>query len=127
MRASQAQGQAEVQAPGHELTALALDALHELKAQAIRTLDVRHLTTVTDVMIIATGRSARHVRALADSVVERCKPRAGPPLGREGVSAGEWVLLDLGDVVVHVMQSEVREFYDLEKLWDIPAPDQPPA
>ena len=108
----------------HELSELVLDALNELKAQAVKTMDVRHLTTVTDVMIIATGRSARHVRALAETVVERCKHAGEPPLGREGETAGEWVLLDLGDVVVHVMQPEVREFYDLEKLWDIPARDQ---
>lgn len=109
---------------GRELTGLVLDALDELKAQAVKTMDVRHLTTVTDVMIIATGRSARHVRALAGAVVERCKRAGVPPLGREGEAAGEWVLLDLADVVVHVMQPEVREFYDLEKLWDIPARDQ---
>jgi len=109
---------------GRELTELVLDALDELKAQAVKTMDVRHLTTVTDMMIIATGRSARHVRALAETVVERCKRAGIPPLGREGEAAGEWVLLDLADVVVHVMQPEVREFYDLEKLWDIPARDQ---
>ena len=109
---------------GRELTELVLDALDELKAQAVKTMDVRHLTTVTDVMIIANGRSARHVRALAETVVERCKHAGIPPLGREGEAAGEWVLLDLADVVVHVMQPEVREFYDLEKLWDIPARDQ---
>ena len=109
---------------GRELTEQVLDALNELKAQAVKTMDVRHLTTVTDVMIIANGRSARHVRALAEAVVERCKHAGNPPLGREGEAAGEWVLLDLADVVVHVMQPEVREFYDLEKLWDIPAQDQ---
>ncbi|MDE0361510.1 MAG: ribosome silencing factor [Rhodospirillaceae bacterium] len=109
---------------GRELTELVLDALDELKAQAVKTMDVRHLTTVTDMMIIATGRSARHVRALAETVAERCKRAGVPPLGREGEAAGEWVLLDLADVVVHVMQPEVREFYDLEKLWDIPAQDQ---
>ena len=107
-----------------DLSVLVLDALNELKAKAVKTMDVRHLTTVTDVMVIATGRSARHVRALAEGVVERCKHAGEPPLGREGEGAGEWVLLDIGDVVVHVMQPEVREFYDLEKLWDIPARDQ---
>ncbi len=103
---------------------LAVDALLELKAQSVKTLDVRHLTSVTDVMIIATGRSDRHVRALADAVVERCKQAGERPLGREGDAGGEWVLLDLVDVVVHVMQPQVREFYDLEKLWDIPARDE---
>ena len=103
------------------LSALVVDALLELKAQSVKTLDVRHLTTVTDVMVIATGRSDRHVRSLADAVVERCKRAGERPLGREGEGAGEWALLDLADVIVHVMLPEVREFYDLEKLWDIPA------
>ena len=120
MHASQPQPRMSSQ----ELSAVVLDALDELKAEAVKTMDVRHLTTVTDVMIIVTGRSARHVRALAETVIERCKQAGEPPLGREGEAAGEWVLLDLGDVVVHVMQPEVREFYDLEKLWDIPAQDQ---
>ena len=106
------------------LTELVVEALRELKAQSVLSLDVRHLTTVTDAMVIATGRSDRHVQALADTVVERCKQAGEPPLGREGDEAGEWVLLDLADVVVHVMQPQVREFYDLEKLWDIPARDK---
>ena len=116
--------QSQPRLTSEELTDLVLDALSELKAQAVKSMDVRHLTTVTDVMIVATGRSARHVRALAEAVVERCKHAGEPPLGREGEAAGEWVLLDLGDVVVHFMQPQVREFYDLEKLWDIPARDQ---
>ena len=120
MHASQPQPRMSSQ----ELSAVVLDALDELKAEAVKTMDVRHLTTVTDVMIIVTGRSARHVRALADTVIERCKHAGEPPLGREGEAAGEWVLLDLGDVIVHVMQPVVRKFYDLEKLWDIPAQDQ---
>ena len=120
MHASQPQPRMSSQ----ELSALVLDALDELKAKAVKTMDVGHLTTVTEVMIIATGRSARHVRAVAETVIERCKHAGEPPLGREGEGSGDWVLLDLGDVVVHVMQPEVREFYDLEKLWDIPAQDQ---
>ena len=120
MHASQPQQRMSSQ----ELSALVLDALDELKAKAVKTMDVGHLTTVTEVMIIATGRSARHVRAVAETVIERCKQAGEPPLGREGEGSGEWVLLDIGDVVVHVMQPEVREFYDLEKLWDIPAQDQ---
>jgi ribosome-associated protein len=102
------------------LSELVTGALEELKAQSIKCLDVRHLTTVTDVMVIATGRSDRHVRALADSIVESCKQAGTQPLGVEGQDAGEWVLVDLSDVVVHVMLPRVREFYNLEKLWDIP-------
>ncbi len=102
-----------------QLADLVHDALDDLKANAIKTLDVRHLTSVTDFMIIASGRSDRHVRALADAVLERCKAAGCAALGVEGQTAGEWVLLDLGDVVVHVMLPRVRDFYNLEKLWDI--------
>jgi len=95
-------------------------ALDDLKA-----LDVRHLTTVTDTMVIASGRSDRHVRAIAGAVVEQCKKAGFRPLGVEGERSGEWVLVDLADLVVHVMLPRVREFYNLEKLWDMPArPDE---
>jgi ribosome-associated protein len=95
------------------------EALDDLKANAIKTMDVRHLTSVTDFMVIASGRSDRHVRSLADSVLERCKQLGCRALGVEGQDGGEWVLLDLGDVVVHVMLPKVRDFYNLEKLWEI--------
>lgn len=103
------------------LSELVIGALDELKGQSIKCMDVRHLTSVTDMMVIVTGRSDRHVRALADSIVENCKRAGERPLGVEGQDAGEWVLVDLSDVVVHVMLKRVREFYNLEKLWDIPA------
>jgi ribosome-associated protein len=96
-------------------------ALDDLKADAINVLDVRHLTTVTDTMIVASGRSDRHVRAIGSTVVEQCKKAGFKPIGVEGVRSGEWVLVDLGDLVVHVMLPRVREFYNLEKLWDLPA------
>jgi len=115
------ESRAETQLVSSVLSGLVVDALDELKAQSIKCMDVRHLTSVTDVMVIATGRSDRHVRALADSVVESCKRAGEQPLGVEGQEAGEWVLVDLSDVVVHVMLPKVREFYNLEKLWDIPA------
>ncbi|MBT8061733.1 MAG: ribosome silencing factor, partial [Gammaproteobacteria bacterium] len=102
-----------------ELADTVFEALDDLKANAIKTMDVRHLTSVTDFMVIASGRSDRHVRALADSVLERCKKLGCQPLGVEGQDGGEWVLLDLGDVVVHVMLPKVRDFYNLEKLWEI--------
>jgi ribosome-associated protein len=94
-------------------------ALDDLKATDVSVLDVRHLTTVTDLMIVASGRSDRHVRAIADEVVVKCKKEGYRPIGVEGQKVGEWVLVDLGDVVVHVMQPRTREFYNLEKLWDI--------
>ena len=96
-------------------------ALDGLKAVDVQVLDVRHLTTVTDTMVIACGRSDRHVRAIASAVVEQCKRAGYRPLGVEGERSGEWVLVDLADVVVHVMLPRVREFYNLEKLWDMPA------
>jgi ribosome-associated protein len=102
-----------------ELKALALRALEDLKGLNITEYDVRDMTTVTDVMIIASGTSDRHVKSLADAVVMACKKAGVPPLGVEGEREGEWVLVDLGDVVVHVMQPRIREFYALEKLWTV--------
>jgi len=96
-------------------------ALDDLKADNVHVLDVRHLTTVTDTMVVASGRSDRHVRAIAGAVVEQAKKAGFRPIGVEGQSSGEWVLVDLADVVVHVMLPRVREFYSLEKLWDLPA------
>jgi len=95
-------------------------ALDDLKAVDITVLDVRHLTTVTDSMVVASGRSDRHVRAIAGAVVEQSKKAGFRPIGVEGERSGEWVLVDLGDIVVHVMLPRVREFYNLEKLWDMP-------
>ena len=106
------------QRPGEVLVKLVVSVLDDLKAEALTCLDVRHLTSVTDVMIIANGRSARHVRAVAAALVERCKDNHYRPIGIEGQDGGQWILVDLGDVVVHVMQPTVREYYDLEKLWD---------
>jgi len=98
-------------------------ALDDLKAFETTFLDVRHLTTVTDAMAIASGRSDRHVRAIAHAVVEQSKRAGFRPIGVEGANGGEWVLVDLGELVVHVMLPRVREFYNLEKLWDITARD----
>jgi ribosome-associated protein len=102
-----------------ELKNIALKALEDLKGVDIVDYDVRDMTTVTDVMIIASGTSDRHVKSLADAVVMACKKAGVPPLGVEGEQEGEWVLVDLGDVVVHVMQPRIREFYALEKLWSV--------
>ena len=103
----------------NELTALVVAALDDLKAVDVKVLDVRELTSITDNMIIASGNSNRHVRALADSVVERAKKAGQKPFGVEGERSGEWVLVDLEDVVVHVMLPRIRAFYNLEKLWDM--------
>jgi ribosome-associated protein len=92
-------------------------ALEELKGADIQLLDVRGLTTITDFMVLASGSSDRQVRALAENVVRKAKERCYPALGVEGEREGQWILVDLCDVVVHVMLPEVRDFYQLEKLW----------
>ncbi|MCJ7592087.1 MAG: ribosome silencing factor [Woeseiaceae bacterium] len=105
-----------------ELSNLVVDALEDIKALNICKLDVREMTTVTDWMIVASGTSSRHVQALIDNVAEKAKAAGYPAIGVEGESGGEWVLLDLQDALVHVMQPKVREFYNLEKLWSITTP-----
>lgn len=97
---------------------IALAALEDLKAKDVQVLNVRSLTSITDYMIIASGTSTRHVKALSDSVVEKAKQAGCRPLSVEGEREAEWVLVDLADAVVHVMLPETREFYQLEKLWD---------
>ena len=102
-----------------DLERLVLEILDDMKAQTVKTLDVRQLTDVTDVMIIASGTSDRHVKAMASQVRERVAETARlRPIGVEGESEGDWVLIDLGDVVVHLMRPETREYYDLERLWN---------
>ena len=101
------------------LTDLVVAALDDVKAKDIVRLDVRDMTTVTDYMVVASGTSNRHVKALADNVAEKAKAAGHRPIGIEGEEGGEWVLLDLQDALVHVMLPKVREFYNLEKLWSI--------
>jgi ribosome-associated protein len=107
-----------------ELKQMSLDALEDLKAEDITEIDVRGKTTVTDWIIVATGTSSRHVKSIANSVITAAKQANRPPLGAEGEDEGEWVLVDLGDVIVHIMQRQVREYYDLESLWSVDAVEQ---
>ena len=99
-------------------------ALDELKARDAVEIDVRGKSSVTDYMIVASGTSTRHVKSIADEVIRFVKKLDVMPLGVEGEREAEWVLVDLGDVVVHVMLPRVREFYALERLWTVG--DQPP-
>lgn len=94
-------------------------ALEDIKARDLRRLDIGRLSTIADYMIIASGTSDRHVRSIADRIVRSAKEAGVDPLGVEGEEGGDWVLVDLGDVIVHVMQPQVRDFYKLESLWSI--------
>jgi ribosome-associated protein len=102
-----------------QLSELVVDALDDIKGQDIVKLDVRDMTTVTDYMVVASGTSSRHVQALVENVAEKASAAGHKPIGVEGESGGEWVLLDLQDTLVHVMLPKVREFYNLEKLWSL--------
>ncbi len=99
------------------LKRLIVDTLEELKAREVLVLDVRGKTAITDLMVIASGTSDRHVKALAEAVAYAAKQKGQTVLGMEGVREGEWALIDLGDAVVHVMLPRMRAFYQLERLW----------
>jgi ribosome-associated protein len=96
-----------------------LSALDELKAKDVKEIDVRGKTSIADILIIASGTSTRHVKSLADEVVRFVKKAGMMPLGVEGEKEAEWVLVDLGDIIVHVMLPRIREFYGLERLWTV--------
>jgi len=104
-----------------QLKELVLATLADMKARDVTVMDVREKTAVTDFMVVASGTSDRHVKAIAETVAYRAKEAGEQPLGTEGVSDGEWALIDLNGVVVHVMLPKVRDFYQLERLWSAPA------
>jgi ribosome-associated protein len=106
-------------AAADRLQAIVTEALEDIKGVDISVIDVRGLTAITDRMIIASGTSSRHIKALADNVVLKAKENGFTALGVEGESDAGWILVDLVDVVVHIMMPDTREFYALEKLWSV--------
>ncbi|GGD75833.1 ribosome silencing factor [Lacimicrobium alkaliphilum] len=100
-----------------QLKDLVLDKLEDAKSRDIVILDVTGKSSITDMMLVCSGNSKRHVNSIAEKVVEATKSANHSPLSIEGQDTGEWVLVDLGDIIVHVMQEEARDFYQLEKLW----------
>lgn len=106
-----------------KLCDLAVSALEDIKAHNIKVLDVIDQSDVTDIMIIATGNTTRQVKSLANNVVVAVKEQGVKPLGMEGEQSADWILIDLGDVVVHIMTPDIRDFYNLEKLWGEDSPE----
>jgi ribosome-associated protein len=110
-----------------KLQKAAIAALEDIKARDIQVFDVAHLTSMFDRVIIASADSARQLKALSSNVQERAKAAGGRVYGVEGEDGGDWVLIDLGDIVLHIMQPAVRTHYNLEELWGQPKPRKPRA
>jgi ribosome-associated protein len=102
-----------------QLNRLVHTALEDMKAQEVVDLDVRGMTSIADRIIVASGNSSRHVKSIADRVIEVVKDAGAKPVGIEGEKDAEWVLVDLGDIVLHVMLPATRQYYDLERLWSM--------
>ncbi len=100
-----------------------MDVLDEHSAQDTITIDIKGKSSVADVMIVTCGRSNRHVGALADYVIKELRENGIRPLGVEGQIGNDWVLVDMGDVILHIFRPEVRAFYNLEKIWSVPLPE----
>lgn len=113
--------------PVEKLRAQVVEGLDRIKARDVREIDVRGRASFADLLLIASGTSTTHVKAIADEVIKHAKKVGTMPLGVEGVREAEWVLVDLGDIVVHVMLPRVRDFYALERLWTVGAEDNPAA
>lgn len=114
------QDQKSVEAQDKQLIALVEGALEDMKAKELVVIDVRGRSTVTDYMVVASGTSKRHVASVAQEVLDKLKASGFQPMGVEGQDVGDWVLVDVGSVVVHVMMPDARSFYDIERLWSVP-------
>lgn len=106
-----------------ELKALAVNAVEDVKAFDVNVVDVKGRSSITDVLVFASGRSDRQVKSIANNVVAEAKKAGISPLGVEGLNTGDWVLVDLGDVVVHVMLPQVRDYYGIERMWEVDGSD----
>ena len=104
-----------------QLKELVLTALEDFKAIDIQTIDVSEQNPLTELFVIASGSSSRHLKSMAENLIIRAKTAGCPPLGVEGQRQSDWVLVDLNDVIVHLMLPQARAFYNLEKLWDVSA------
>ncbi|WP_237385942.1 ribosome silencing factor [Xenorhabdus sp. Sc-CR9] len=102
---------------GTELQQFVIDKLEDSKAQDIVSIDVRGKSSITDCMVICTGTSSRHLMSVADNLVDDCRQAGIMPLGVEGQGISDWIVVDLGEIIVHVMQEDSRRMYELEKLW----------
>jgi len=107
----------------HKIKTKVLEALDDIKAKDIVTLDIAAISPITEYMIIATGTSTRHIQAIAEKVVVMARTESGFDVGIQGKNSTDWILIDLGSVVVHLMLPDTRDFYALEKLWQLPASD----
>jgi len=101
-----------------ELRDFILEQLDEIKAQDVKVLDINEKSTIADYMVVCSGTSSRHVKSIAILLIKALKEANRPPIGVEGEDASEWILVDCGDVIVHVMQPTTRDYYQLEKLWE---------
>ena len=109
--------QQQIEQQDQRLIAIVESALEDMKAREVVTIDVRGRSSVTDYMVVASGTSKRHVASVAQEVLDQLKAEGVQPIGVEGQNVGDWVLVDVGSVIVHVMMPDARDFYDIERLW----------
>jgi len=111
--------QQQIEQQDQRLIAIVESALEDMKAREVVTIDVRGRSSVTDYMVVASGTSKRHVASVAQEVLDQLKAEGVQPIGVEGQNVGDWVLVDVGSVIVHVMMPDARDFYDIERLWSV--------